>query len=818
MFALVIADIYFANAPLIPEFEGTIPKVLILPTVIAVGVGLLCNVLIFPQSTTSLVLDSICDTSTPMPGFFVAMSQHFLDPTCSFDTKRLEQLKSHTMAAFKAVGPSVAFLPMDFSFGRWSPDDVGTLYSHYRQFAIAFCEFVQLQLSISKSREKKAELLNEFLVLDDKTELASRLPVAHRQLVKAISMQNAARHPETAGMYIAMYNVLSRCANPLLGEFSNAIQVIKESMSNASGTTATHSAQAVHENIALLQEHGKMFKADSAKLMLESHSHLFNESGDLKNPEDARLLVPFLLGLLYQEQILRVNDTLLKLLMRLAQIDNQRHRKRVWLPRGLNKLISWTFAKDETTLTAEKEPQNPDGVTTPESDRDEYAPTAFNESGQGTSEPQNFLSTQARLENIRSSRARQRTRGSTVLLAVLKWLTNDEGIHALRTLVVTIALAIPGVVKISAGFYYRKKGFWALIMAQMALVPYTSDFVSGLLIRVAGTTLGGVIGLVCWYIGAGSGPGNPYGLAAVTGVAIVVLMWWRLFAPADQIQAPIMMAATMYLVVSYSWMDTHSPTYGDPGVGYTVFWRRLLLVLVGFGAATVILFFPRPPSGSRHYRRLLSRQIATVKERYALYVSTWQDAPADLVQVIQAEFLSSQGILEASVPSIELLKFEFSTSNIDSTTLSAVCTLCNDLTTHITQLILQTRRLPLHLRSRFMEVTSANHESLVSDLMAVLSLIQGALISGSPLPAVLPTPLLGKAFQKTAATSRAHENSTEEPEGSTIKEILIGDESRLWASSLTSFMSLLGTVDELVVILKRAVGEESEVHSGMWEV
>lgn len=571
MFALVIADIYFANAPLIPTFQGTIPKVLILPTVIAVGVGLLCNILIFPQSTTSLVLDSMCDISAPMPGFFVATGQHFLDPSCVFDTKRLERLKSQTMAALRAVGPSVAFLPMDFSYGRWSPDDVGTLNSHHRDFAMAFCEFVQLQLSISKSREKKAELLNEFLLLDDKTKLPSRLPVAHRQLVKAISMQNAARHPETAGMYLAMYNVLSKCANPLLEEFSNAIQVINESMSHAFGTTATQSTQAVHENIALVQEHGQVFKADSVKLMLESHSHLFDESGDLKNAEDARLLVPFLLGLLYQERILSVHDALLKLLRSLAQIDNQRHKKRVWLPRGLDKLISWTFAKDETAPTAQKEPQSPDGVTTPGSDRDEYRPTAFDESGQGASEIQHSMSAQARLESIRSSRARQRTRASNVLLAVLNWLTNDEGIHALRTLVVTIALAIPGVVKTSAGFYYREKGFWALIMAQMALVPYTSDFVSGLLVRVAGTAIGGVIGLLCWYIGSGSGPGNPYGLAAITGVAIVILMWWRLFAPADQIQAPIMMAATMYLVVSYSWMDTHSPAYGDPGVGYTVF-------------------------------------------------------------------------------------------------------------------------------------------------------------------------------------------------------------------------------------------------------
>lgn len=812
MFAMVIADIYLATAPTIPTFQGTIPKVLILPTVIAVGVGLVCNVLIFPQSTSSLVLDSMRGILTPMPGFFVATGQHFFDPSCKFDTKRLEKLKSHTMTAFKDMGSSVGFLPMDISYGRWSADDIGTLYPHFREVVLAFCEFVQLQLKISGSREKSSKLMNALLTLNERTEPGSRLPVAHRQLVKALAMQSAARHPDAAALYTATYSVLARCSIPLFEAWSNAIRTIEQGMSHASGKRAADFAQSIQGNINMVQEQCKAFKVDSAKLLLEPHSHLFNETGDLKNTEDARLLVAFLLGLLYQERILRVNDAVLKLLINLAKVDDRRHRKRLWGPRGLAKLLHWTLAKDETNQTTQKEAE----ITDSDQEDDKQTPT--DKSAQEGSGAQRFPNAQASLESIRASHGRQRTRASYALLAVINWLTNDEGAHALRTLVVTIGLAIPAVVKTSAGFYYREKGFWALIMAQMALVPYTSDFVSGLLVRVAGTVAGGVIGLVCWYIGAGSGPGNPYGLAAVMAVAIVGLMWWRLFAPPDQIQAPIMMASTMYLVVSYSWMDTHSPTYGDPGVGYAVFWRRILLVLVGFGAATVVLFFPRPPSGSRHYRELLSRQIGTVKERYALYLSTWQAAPADLVQVVEAEYFMSQGILEASIPSIHQLKFEFSTSNIDSVTLSRVCILCCDLNTHITQLILQTRRLPPHLRSQFLLYTGGNNESLVSDLMAVLSLVQGSLVSGSSLPAILPTPLLGNAFQKTATRSKEPDISPKQSEELTIKGILTGDDSRLWASTLASYMSLLGTVDELVVVLKMAVGEESEVPGGILEV
>jgi len=71
--------------------------------------------------------------------------------------------------------------------------------------------------------------------------------------------------------------------------------------------------------------------------------------------------------------------------------------------------------------------------------------------------------------------------------------------------------------------------------------------------------------------------------------------------------AGIMLTSTMYTVVSQSWVDTHIPSYGNPGVGYMVFWRRILLVLIGFTAAMIVTFFTKPPSGIRHYRRLLSR-------------------------------------------------------------------------------------------------------------------------------------------------------------------------------------------------------------------
>ena len=77
------------------------------------------------------------------------------------------------------------------------------------------------------------------------------------------------------------------------------------------------------------------------------------------------------------------------------------------------------------------------------------------------------------------------------------------------------------------------RGLWALIMVGLSFLPdaassfadrqaqtgmgvYTGEQIGSFFLRMSGTVLGLVIGMVAWYIGAGRGPGNPYGVAAST--------------------------------------------------------------------------------------------------------------------------------------------------------------------------------------------------------------------------------------------------------------------------------------------------------------
>ena len=164
------------------------------------------------------------------------------------------------------------------------------------------------------------------------------------------------------------------------------------------------------------------------------------------------------------------------------------------------------------------------------------------------------MTTSELLTSIHLHPGKSRSPVSRFLLSLTHWFSNTEGMFALRVVIVTIALGIPGVIPSSAGFYYREKGLWALIMAQIGLVPYAADFTWGLILRVAGTVVGGIFGMVAWYIGAADGPGSPYGIAAICAPFIVVLMWGRLFGSPAFLQAFMLTGATFYLTVAYSWI------------------------------------------------------------------------------------------------------------------------------------------------------------------------------------------------------------------------------------------------------------------------
>ena len=118
-----------------------------------------------------------------------------------------------------------------------------------------------------------------------------------------------------------------------------------------------------------------------------------------------------------------------------------------------------------------------------------------------------------------------------------------------------------------------------------------------------------LVGMVVWYIGAGSGDGNPYGIVIATVSLISNFpVDFALTEDVDFVHCAISLCTccsetgkgspmdydwsnyyiryyisdmtgilgklTPYLVVGYSWTNSHSNIIGNPGVGIALGWRR----------------------------------------------------------------------------------------------------------------------------------------------------------------------------------------------------------------------------------------------------
>jgi len=103
------------------------------------------------------------------------------------------------------------------------------------------------------------------------------------------------------------------------------------------------------------------------------------------------------------------------------------------------------------------------------------------------------------------------------------------------------------------------------IMAQLTIARFRGDTAFGQVVRILGTFLGGIVGMLIWfvippcalhslcswfslghrYIASGDGNGSPYGLAATLAVCFPFLLFARLYWPGPPMQILIFLMTTM---------------------------------------------------------------------------------------------------------------------------------------------------------------------------------------------------------------------------------------------------------------------------------
>ncbi|KJZ70876.1 hypothetical protein HIM_09741 [Hirsutella minnesotensis 3608] len=805
IFGVIIMDLFLLIGPTLPSFTATLASLLVKPGAIGVGIGAACCVLFFPQSTSYVVLDKmealIRLSQTSMNATQKQLANHPLP------REQLLGAKMKLIMTWKSVQPAVGFLPLDFSRGRWNADDVKNLYGQVRETMLSCLSLLDFHIARIDAIEKRQQLETQDSGGEEKSIVTEKSghEVGHLQLLQSANLLQSLQDPESAHLQDRALQALEGTTAEVLQACSRSLSVAAECIHTVnscrwfgfSQQKSDRLNQDLQDALATLQSARQACVSDTTEAILDSYSGLFDNQGSLVIADGARppSIQGIVISMVIEERILHMAQATEKLLEFISQLSKARTTHKVWLPNRLQYALAWLFnSKTSVPISGitSSATEDPDALTDPQS-LEGQAKEAYR---------------RLRLSHGNTRPLRRRNAISRAIVGTYKWLTNPAGIYSLRMVVVTIAISIPAAIPRTAGFFYREKGMWAVIMAQTALLEYTADFTFSLISRGLGTVAGGVLGMIAWYAGSGSGPGNPYGLAATTGVAIAILVWWRLFLPPAFMQATIMSGATFALVVGFSFDNEHIQQDGLPGKGYEAFWKRLVTVLIGLAASVIVQLFPRPPSATSHVCKTLANSVRTLADHYALLLSHWarpsQHSPLSAV----AEQISldvSETLLSLN-ETIGVLKVELSFGPFDQDVLVKTRQQCQYMNQSLGRLLFLSSTLPNDLQERLAGTVGILDDRTIGDVMAVLGLIEQSLRTGSPLPERLPAPLVSRFYESWNAQN---------PYASLTTSLVRDEKYRQFCVALSSYLKFLSTIDDLVLILKRALGESHIIYR--WE-
>ncbi|EJF58526.1 hypothetical protein DICSQDRAFT_66814 [Dichomitus squalens LYAD-421 SS1] len=400
---------------------------------------------------------------------------------------------------------------------------------------------------------------------------------------------------------------------------------------------------------------------------------------------------------------------------------------------------------------------------------------------------------------------------------LLAGLTRGNALFALKAGLLSIILCVPSFLRRTAHFAYAQRFVWGLFMGQLTLARFRGDTTFGLFARIFSTTLGGALGLALWYISAGSGNGNAYGLAAVIGVSSPFLFFWRLYWPVPPM-TNIIFFVTAGLVVGFSWQNNHTilPFHYQ---GWGVAWRRFVLVVCGVVAAFLFSFLP-PSTTLRKYQRTM--MSTTVAELGAVYCSIVSFANTrEHPEVSRAEITQSLVAIRLKLKRSIILKtnivYEFSLrGRWPSERYQAILDHQLQISNLLSHLMSVLEHLEPAWSRAFLLRTRFLDADFQGDVLAVISMISTALRTGNPLPQITPCPLLDRFMVHTHGLNIIRQEADDDyglPRTMTIDTLANEQYLRVaFSVGVTTAFGIVLRLDKLMVATKELVGEQYHIH------
>jgi hypothetical protein len=347
MLAVIVSNVFLTDAPLIPTFQRTLAKTPILPCAIATGIGVVCNIPIFPTSSSE-ALDGMKMLLSPIPAFLDACLLSFKHPSLRMSTQMLVETKLQILKAYKGLEPATNFLPMDIWIGRWSSDDFSTLNKPLRRVVISFLGLVEVHRAREEHKEKDAEAVKLAEATYDVSDDQSAAKPGHHQMGRAVDFRLNSRHPDQDDLMEKSLRGLSISSDRLMKACKECFIAIQEAFSQSNSLQQSNGQgemlQRHRDAMGQLKEHQNAFINLTAQHLLEPHNHLFGGDGLLKLKSDHfPPLTGLMLGLLFEERILQLSDALQNLLSKIIELESSRTKAQLWLPNRLMGLARWIF-------------------------------------------------------------------------------------------------------------------------------------------------------------------------------------------------------------------------------------------------------------------------------------------------------------------------------------------------------------------------------------------------------------------------------------------------------------------------------------------
>ncbi|KAF4607640.1 hypothetical protein EYR38_001713 [Pleurotus pulmonarius] len=492
----------------------------------------------------------------------------------------------------------------------------------------------------------------------------------------------------------------------------------------------------------------------------------------------------------YQYHLLQFSHNLLQMFDEILKMEAERRRNKLWTP-AHSIIFSWRNWEAVENLEKDDD-ENPEMIPG-------IQPTWSADLGEPMPRDPDALPPRNAFELVMNG-----------LYRLALAMGHGNMVFAIKAAILTVIMCLPSFIKASSGFAYRNRFVWAIFMGQLTLARFRGDTTFGLTARILATFFGCIAGLIMWYISAGTGHANAYGLGAVCAVCFPFFFYARLYWPGPPMTNIIFFVTTV-LVVGYSYQDNYIVVAASPGSGWDVAWRRFLLVTVG----VLFSFFP-PSTTIRSYQR--TTLATTAAELGAIYcaIISFANAPKDDEnQSIITSLIAVRSKLKRSIVLKANVVYEFSLrGRWPGKRYQRVIELQLYIAYSLSHLMSVVEHMEPAWTRAFLRRTRFLDSDFQGDVLAVISMISTALKTGHPLPQITPCPLLDRYMERNHGLNVIHVDSEEDyglPRTLTLSTLENEQYLRFCVGASTAY-SIMTQLDRLMVATKEIVGEQYHIH------